>query len=173
MQFNLFSFRKFIILFTAYIFIFGCANLGYMMGKTPIPSIGNSISITGKFKASYADSKETGYFTINKSKELYEVTIGKNFLLPEKEFIFSSDEIINIHKLIGIQNRKDLEKLNFLNISVNELLGILTGFNNFDNDNFSVRYPDSLKKDGKSQFQKNIIIYNDIYNLEILVKKLL
>ena len=49
--------------------------------------IADNFSLEGKFKLSMPDSKETGYFFLKKTRNLIQINIGKNYLLPEEELL--------------------------------------------------------------------------------------
>ena len=49
--------------------------------------ITNNFSLEGKFKLSMPDSKETGYFFLEKKRNLVKFSVGKSYLLPEKELL--------------------------------------------------------------------------------------
>jgi len=172
MQFNLLSLRTFLVLLTASILIIGCGTLGYTKERTTAANTEDSLSISAKFKASYADSKESGYFVINKSKERIRFVIGKNFLLPEKEFLFSPDEIIDFNVLISSQTDKSPQGSDYLTISINELLEILTGFSDLNINNFKIHYSNPLEQDSKSEILKTITISKNSFKIEIFIKSI-
>ena len=66
----------------------------YSKGNSPIKK---SQIIAGKFKLSYLDSKETGYFIINKTLNTVSLTLGKNFLLPEEVLVFDARAVSYTH----------------------------------------------------------------------------
>ena len=172
MQFNLLSLRTFLVLLTASILIIGCGTLGYTKEKTTAANTKDSLSISAKFKASYADSKESGYFVINKSEERIRFVIGKNFLLPEKEFLFSPNEIIDFNVLISSQTDKSFHGSDYSMISINELLEILTGFSDLNINNFNIHYSNPLEKDSKSEILKTITISNNNFKIEIFIQSI-
>ncbi|HJL95975.1 MAG TPA: hypothetical protein QF379_03160 [SAR86 cluster bacterium] len=73
------------------------------------------------------DSKETGYFFLKKTRNLIQINIGKNFLLPEKELLLDIREDLDIRKLISkdYQNKLDL-KLNKVNVG--DLIRVIMGY---------------------------------------------
>tara|TARA_B100001758_G_scaffold201434_1_gene180478 strand:+ start:58 stop:582 length:525 start_codon:yes stop_codon:yes gene_type:complete len=88
--------------------------------------IADNFSIQGKFKLSMPDSKETGYFFLKKTKDLVQINIGKNYLLPEEELLLDIREDLDIKKLISKPNQDKLD-LNFRTINVGDFIKIITG----------------------------------------------
>ena len=88
--------------------------------------IADNFSIEGKFKLSMPDSKETGYFFLKKTRNLIQINIGKNYLLPEEELLLDIREDLDIKKLISKTNQKKLY-LDFNTINVGDFIKIIVG----------------------------------------------
>ena len=88
--------------------------------------IADNFSIEGKFKLSMPDSKETGYFFLKKTRNLIQINIGKNYLLPEEELLLNIREDLDIKKLISKTNQKKLY-LDFNTINVGDFIKIIVG----------------------------------------------
>ena len=88
--------------------------------------IADNFSIEGKFKLSMPDSKETGYFFLKKTRNLIQINIGKNYLLPEEELLLDVREDLDIKKLISKTNLEKLY-LDFNTINVGDFIKIITG----------------------------------------------
>lgn len=88
--------------------------------------IADNFSIEGKFKLSMPDSKETGYFFLKKTRNLIQINIGKNYLLPEEELLLDIREDLDIKKLISKMNQKKLY-LDFNTINVGDFIKIIVG----------------------------------------------
>ena len=115
--------------------LFGCSSIAIESKKTSneVLSINENFKIEGKFKLSYMDSKETGYFVLSKEGNTVSLNIGKNYLLPEKVIILDRRETLNINEfiekiqtsidLIDFKNQEKLtEELNDLILdNINEL----------------------------------------------------
>ena len=89
--------------------------------------IADNFSIEGKFKLSMPDSKETGYFFLKKTRNLIQINIGKNYLLPEEELLLDIREDLDIKKLISKTNKKKLY-LDFNTINVGDFIKIIMGY---------------------------------------------
>ena len=92
--------------------------------------------IEGKFKVSNMDSKETGYFVIDKKLKTISLTLGKNYLLPERNFIFDTQENINIKEFID----EEVADLSLPEIKLMSLLELFIGLksNEFEKENITV-----------------------------------
>ena len=88
--------------------------------------IADNFSIEGKFKLSMPDSKETGYFFLKKTRNLIQINIGKNYLLPEEELLLDVREDLDIKKLISKTNLEKLY-LDFNTINVGDFIKIIVG----------------------------------------------
>ena len=89
-------------------------------------TIADNFSIEGKFKLSMPDSKETGYFFLKKTRNLIQINIGKNYLLPEEELLVDIREDLDIKKLISKTNQNKLY-LDFNSINAGDFIKIITG----------------------------------------------
>ncbi len=88
--------------------------------------IADNFSIEGKFKLSMPDSKETGYFFLKKTRNLIQINIGKNYLLPEEELLLDIREDLDIKKLISKTNQRKLY-LDFNTINAGDFIKIIVG----------------------------------------------
>ena len=88
--------------------------------------IADNFSIEGKFKLSMPDSKETGYFFLKKTRNLIQINVGKNYLLPEEELLLDIREDLDIKKLISKTNQRKLY-LDFNTINVGDFIKIIVG----------------------------------------------
>ena len=68
--------------------------------SSEIKNVQENFKIEGKFKLSYMDSKETGYFVLSKDGNTVSLNIGKNYLLPEKVIILDRRETLNMNEFI-------------------------------------------------------------------------
>ena len=99
-------------------------------------SIQEYFRIECKFKVSNMDSKETGYFLIDKKIKTISLTLGKNYLLPERNFIFDVRENINIKEFID----DEVTDLSLPEIKLMSLLELFIGLksNEFEKENITV-----------------------------------
>jgi|TARA_B110000881_G_C18386900_1_gene419015 hypothetical protein len=168
MQFNQLSLRTLSITIMINLALISCANQNNSLNDLKNINFENNFLISGKFKASFADSKVSGYFKLKKNLDLIQLTIGKNYLVPEKDFFFYSGEQIDIKKLLGFQAYNNNKISSKLELSTGRLLEILSGKSNMGSDDWKVTYPQNLKKMGSSDLPEKIIITNNELKLEII-----
>ena len=89
--------------------------------------ITDNFSLEGKFKLSIPDSKETGYFFLEKTGSIIQMNIGKNYLLPEEKLLLDIRENLDINKLTSNSNLEGLNpQLN--NINVGDFVKLILGY---------------------------------------------
>ena len=95
-------FSQYVIVLSLIIISLGCTSISMEPQKfsSDIKNVQENFKIEGKFKLSYMDSKETGYFVLSKEGNTISLNIGKNYLLPEKIIILDRRETLNINEFI-------------------------------------------------------------------------
>ena len=132
-----FLLKDFVVLFVLALSI-ACSSTsqGFNTKSDELISIQENFRIEGKFKVSNMDSKETGYFVIDKKIKTISLTLGKNYLLPERNFIFDVRENINIKEFID----DEMTDLSLPEIKLMSLLELFIGLksNEFEKENITV-----------------------------------
>ena len=131
-----------------------------------IKSVQENFKIDGKFKLSYMDSKETGYFVISKEGSTVSLNIGKNYLLPEKVIILDRRETLNINAFI----ENNILPYNLPVLKVERFLELLLGLETKDlqDEEIGLELETKSFDDYPSEFT---LSYKDI-NLLLKVKKI-
>tara|TARA_Y100001936_G_C16005633_1_gene630483 strand:+ start:69 stop:545 length:477 start_codon:yes stop_codon:yes gene_type:complete len=91
--------HKNLLSLTLILFVFGCT-------KNYINSIDTGLTKTdlylyGKFLITQKDKKESGYFRIEEKNDSFKLSLGKNYLLPEKSFTFVNESKINLNGIFS------------------------------------------------------------------------
>ena len=132
--------------------------------------IADNFSIEGKFKLSMPDSKETGYFFLKKTRNLIQINIGKNYLLPEEELLLDIREDLDIKKLISKTNQKKLY-LDFNTINVGDFIKIIVG-HEVDLSSYNDLEVFRDFNEGEKALPTKVRLITSNYELTILNKKI-
>ena len=130
-----------------------------------IKSVQENFKIEGKFKLSYMDSKETGYFVLSKDGNTVSLNIGKNYLLPEKFIILDRRENLNINEFI----ENNILPYNLPKLKVDRFLALLLGFEskNLQDEEMGLE----IETKGSDDYPSEVtILYRDFYLLMIIKK---
>ena len=142
------------------------SSQGFNTKHDELVSIQENFRIEGKFKVSNTDSKETGYFVIDKKIKTISLTLGKNYLMPERNFIFDVRENINIKEFID----DEVTDLSLPEIKLMSLLELFIGLksNEFEKENITV-YMD-FKEFSSNPYK--ISILREDFELTLLINTL-
>ena len=128
--------HKNLLSLTLILFVFGCT-------KNYINSIDTGLTKTdlyldGKFLITQKDKKERGYFRIEEKNDSFKLSLGKNYLLPEKSFTFVNESKINLNGIFS-----DITFDRFYLISPRETKNIFLGESNKETmQKYNVNYLD-------------------------------
>ena len=142
------------------------SSQGFNTKYDELISIQENFRIEGKFKVSNMDSKETGYFVIDKKIKTISLTLGKNYLLPERNFIFDVRENINIKEFID----DEITDLRLPEIKLMSLLELFFGLKpkEFEKENITVY----MNFKGLSSNPSKISISREDFELTLLINTL-
>lgn len=147
--------------------LFGCSSIAIESKKTSneVASINENFKIEGKFKLSFMDSKETGYFELDKYNNTIYLTLGKNYLLPEEVLILDIRENLDLNQFA--LNQDYLNEIS--SISIKYLLELCLGLKTFNNQTTELKVSLEFKEFSKTP-SKVIISNNKNIELTILIK---
>ena len=113
----------------------------------------------------YLELKESGYFILKKKTDSIELTLGKNYLLPEETFLFDAKEIIFLGKFLG----KDENNVNSISFRVNDFLNLFFGIKS---EEISLKGIEIVfESENEKKLPSKIILSNDEFKLIFLVRK--
>ena len=161
-------FSQYVIILSLIIISLGCTSIPMEPQKfsSEIKNVQENFKIEGKFKLSYMDSKETGYFVLSKEGNTVSLNIGKNYLLPEKVIILDRRETLNINAFI----ENNILPYNLPVLKVERFLELLLGLETKDlqDEEIGLELETKSFDDYPSEFT---LSYKDI-NLLLKVKKI-
>ena len=161
-------FSQYVIVLSLIIISLGCTSIPMEPQKFPseIKNVQENFKIEGKFKLSYMDSKETGYFVLSKEGNTVSLNIGKNYLLPEKVIILDRRETLNINEFI----EDNILPYNLPILKVERFLELLLGLEPKDLQEEEIGLEIEIK--GSDDFPSEVtLLYKDL-NLLMKVKKI-
>ena len=130
-------------------------------------------TIEGKFKIKINRIQENGYFLLKKQKNSINITIGKNYLLPERKFTYLNQDLILFSELIDPKEKG--VPFNFFpqDIEIGQLISIILGKNDINRiDSWFINYPEGTQDINGFQIPpKTLLIKGDSY-IEFILKKL-
>ena len=147
--------------------LFGCTSIAIESKKNSneVPNINENFKIEGKFKLSFMDSKETGYFELDKYNNTISLTLGKNYLLPEEVIILDIRENLDFNQFA--LNQDYLNEIP--SISIKYLLELCLGLRAFNDQNKDLKVDFEFEELSKTP-SKVIISNNKNIELTILIK---
>jgi len=162
------SFISNLLLISALYLFAGCASVSIEPQKfnENITSINENFKIRGKFKLSFKDSKETGYFTIEKYKSTVSMTLGKNYLLPEKDFFLDLRESFKLVEFLDTEKNQ----IRLPNVPVQSFLELFLGINNFNANNEELDI--NLEYEADFTHPSKVFISTKEFELIVLVKNI-
>ena len=161
-------FSQHVIVLSLIIISLGCTSIPMESQKflPEIKSVQENFKIDGKFKLSYMDSKETGYFVLSKEGNTVSLNIGKNYLLPEKVIFRDIRETLNINAFI----ENNILPYNLPILKVERFLELLLGLESKDLQDEEIGL--ELETKASDDYPSEVtLLYKDL-NLLIKVKKI-
>ena len=161
-------FSQYVIVLSLIIISLGCTSIPMEPQKflSEIKNVQENFKIEGKFKLSYMDSKETGYFVLSKEGNTISLNIGKNYLLPEKIIILDRRETLNINEFI----ENNILPYDLPMLEVERFLELLLGLESKDLQDEEIGL--EIETKGPGVYPSEVtLLYKDL-NLLMKVKKI-
>ena len=161
-------FSQYVIVLSLIIISLGCTSILMEPQKfsSEIKNVQENFKIEGKFKLSYMDSKETGYFVLSKEGNTVSLNVGKNYLLPEKVIILDRRDTLNINEFI----ENNMLPYDLPVLEVERFLELLLGFESEDQQDEEIGF--EIETKGSDDYPSEVtLLYKDL-NLLMKVKKI-
>ena len=161
-------FSQYVIVLSLIIISLGCTSISMEPQKfsSDFKNVQENFKIEGKFKLSYMDSKETGYFVLSKEGNTISLNIGKNYLLPEKIIILDRRETLNINEFI----ENNILPYDLPMLEVERFLELLLGLESKDLQDEEIGL--EIETKGPGVYPSEVtLLYKDL-NLLMKVKKI-
>ena len=161
-------FSQYVIVLSLIIISLGCTSIPMepQNFSSEIKNVQENFKIEGKFKLSYMDSKETGYFVLSKEGNTVSLNVGKNYLLPEKVIILDRRDTLNINEFI----ENNMLPYDLPILKVERFLELLLGFESEDQQDEEIGF--EIETKGSDDYPSEVtLLYKDL-NLLMKVKKI-
>ncbi len=163
-----------ILLFLLSTVLISCASNNQLNNSPEIIFQDRDFTIEGKFKIKINDFKQNGYFVFKGQRNQVTLTLGKNYLLPERKFLFNREDLVSFSELFKDDQFKLSSDPIPQDLKVEKLISIILGENKINSfGSWSVSY---VKREGVKQEMKipsKIIFYENLNSIEIILKKVL
>ena len=135
-------------------------------------NLDKDFTIEGKFKIEINNLNQSGYFTVNKTKNTVIIGIGKNYLLPEKEFTYNFYDYMPISEISNSINLPLNEKLVTEKLNIKYFFEAILGKQITKKDkNWEVIYSDKYFISEGHNVPQKIKFKSESINLEIILQK--
>ncbi len=136
-------------------------------------NINDNFTIEGKFKIKLNQVAQSGYFVINKKNNLVSLILGKNYLLPERKFLYKIDDQISLSQISNIKFDTTSKEIMSNKLEIRHLLVVLLGLYSFQNDvEWEITYPKGFKFLEGYKFPEHVQFRNKSLHLEIFLKRI-
>ncbi len=169
MQFPLMTNRFFLFLIFFCLFSTSCSSKLYSIKSSTSKDINlvEDFLIEGKFKYTTNILNKRGYFLLIKKDNKLDIVLGRNFLLPERQFSFGLNQSLNLGELIGESPSSDRE-----NFKISVLLSYIKGSPlKPENKTLKVSYPNGFSYIDNYRMPIKIMFEKEDVQLILIIKK--
>ncbi len=126
---TLINFRTFNLILLSSLILYSCTTKlqSFKPTLTQQVNIDDNFTIEGKFKIKLNKDIQSGYFIISKKDNSVSLMIGKNYLLPERKFMYQVNDYLNLSKISNLQIEKNEERISDGKLEIRTLLQALLG----------------------------------------------
>ena len=139
--------RNLTVIFLITSVLMSCVSYSKLTPSTQIINQNEDFTIEGKFKIKINSIQENGYFILKKQNNLINLTLGKNYLLPEKELNFQYQDLIFLSELINPEEQGFSYEIFPQRLEIGQLISIILGKGYINRiDAWFIDYPESSQK---------------------------
>jgi len=145
-----------------------CVSYSKLTPSTQIINQNEDFTIEGKFKIKINSIQENGYFILKKQNNLINLTLGKNYLLPERELNFQYQDFIFLSELINPEEQGFSYEIFPQRLEIGQLISIILGKGYINRiDAWFIDYPESSQKITDLRFQPKHALLTGILRLNL------
>ena len=165
--------RNLTVIFLISSVLMSCVSYSKLTPSTQIINQNEDFTIEGKFKIKINSIQENGYFILKKQNNLINLTLGKNYLLPEKELNFQYQDLIFLSELINPEEQGFSYEIFPQRLEIGQLISILLekGYINRI-DAWFIDYPESSQKITGFEVPAKTRFVNGDSSIEFILKKI-
>lgn len=135
-------------------------------------NLDKDFTIEGKFKIEINNLNQSGYFTVNKTKDTVKIRIGKNYLLPDKEFTYDIYDYLPISEIGNSINLPLNEKIVTEKLNIKYFLEAMLGKRITKKDKkWEIIYSDKYFISEGHDVPQKIKFKSESINLELILQK--
>ena len=153
--------------------LMSCVSYSKLTPSTQIINQNEDFTIEGKFKIKINSIQENGYFILKKQNNLINLTLGKNYLLPEKELNFQYQDLIFLSELINTEEQGFSYEIFPQRLEIGQLISIILGKGYINRiDAWFIDYPESSQKITGFKVPAKTRFVNGDSSIEFILKKI-
>jgi len=165
--------RNLPVIFLVTSILMSCVSYSKLTPSTQIINQNEDFTIEGKFKIKINSIQENGYFILKKQNNLINLTLGKNYLLPERELNFQYQDLIFLSELINPEEQGFSYEIFPQRLEVGQLISIILGKGYINRiDAWFIDYPESSQKITGFEVPAKTRFVNGDSSIEFILKKI-
>ena len=164
--------RNISIVFIIITALVSCTSINQLTPSTQIILQKEDFTIEGKFKIKINSIRENGYFLLKKKNNTVNLTLGRNYLLPERELTFDYKDLIVLSELINAEDKNFTYKPSPKNLRVEQLISLILGKKDLKQiESWNIYYPQGMKEINGFQVPQKTVLVSEDSSMEFILKK--
>ena len=152
--------------------LISCTTINQFTPSTQIILQKEDFTIEGKFKIKINSIRENGYFLLRKQNNTVNLTLGKNYFLPERELTFDYKDLVMLSELINTEQSNFNYKLFPQDLRVEQLISLILGKTDLKQiDSWYIYYPQGIKEINGFQVPQKTLLVSGDSSIEFILKK--